>query len=706
MTDPVASNEESRPDQKTGAGWAKFWEKELKASEKLLKPFVKRGKDAVNRYAAETLQDGKSDSSNWFRLNLFSSNVNTLKSMLYGQLPEVSVKRKFDDQDDDVARVAGLILSRMLNYDLQANGEEYDVVLRGVLEDRLLPGLGCAVVRYDMGTDTRQIDSTVWVEDEEDENGGRYETEQIEEEYLDWEDAEIDYHYWGDVRWSWARNWSELRWVAFRSYLTKEAVEERFGEKWAKKLTYKKSEPGADNKEDSFNRDMQDSVSTAEIWEIWDKESQKVFWFQENQSDICDEEDDPLGLDGFFPCPPFLLANSTTTLLMPTSDYYLAKDLYRHIDLLSTRIAVVTQAVKVSGVYDKAQNGLERLFKEATENELLPVDNWAQLAEKGGLAGVVDLVPTLEIAQTLDVLVQQRNQAIELLYQVTGMSDVLRGAATEGQTSATEQELKAKFASVRVQALQDAFATFCTDLMQLKAQVICKHYDIETIAKQANVQAMVQSDQDLVPAALQLLKQPNEIYLRIAIKPETVAMVDFAKKQQERTAFLEAMGFFVQSAQPMIEAAPEAAPTLLEMLKWGMGGFKGSEEIEGVMDEAIDNLRANPPQSQGDDAEAAKAQAEMAKIQGDLQKLEMQRQHDQEKHQFKMREMQAQHETKMAEIQAGFNAAIAELRARTEGKVIEQTAQTEGDIVKTTVDLEAHLEKEDAKADNAANADD
>ena len=701
MTDPVASNEESRPDEKTGAGWAKFWEKELKASEKLLKPFVQRGKDAVNRYAAETIQDGKSDRSNWFRLNLFSSNVNTLKSMLYGQLPEVSVKRKFDDQDDDVARVAGLILSRMLNYDLQANGEEYDVVLRGVLEDRLLPGLGCAVVRYDMGTDTRMIDNTVWNEETEE-----YDTEEIEEEYLDWEDAEIDYHYWGDVRWSWARNWSELRWVAFRSYLTKEAVEERFGEKWAKKLTYKKSEPGADNKEDSFNRDMQDSVSTAEIWEIWDKESQKVFWFQENQSDICDEEDDPLGLDGFFPCPPFLLANSTTTLLMPTSDYYLAKDLYRHIDLLSTRIAVVTQAVKVAGAYDKAQNGLERLFKEATENELIPVDNWAQLAEKGGLAGVLELVPTLEIAQTLDVLVQQRNQAIELLYQVTGMSDVLRGAATEGQTSATEQELKAKFASVRVQALQDTFATFCTDLMQLKAQVICKHYDVETIAKQANVQAMVQSDQDLVPAALQLLKQPNQVYLRIAIKPETVAMVDFAKKQQERTAFLEAMGFFVQSAQPMIEAAPEAAPTLLEMLKWGMGGFKGSEEIEGVMDEAIDNLRANPPQSQGDDAEAAKAQAEMAKIQGDLQKLEMQRQHDQEKHQFKMREMQAQHETKMAEIQASFSAAIAELRARTEGKVIEQTAQTEGDIVKTTVDLEAHLEKEDAKADNAANADD
>lgn len=646
----------------------------------MLKDFHQNGQTAVQQFTSNNLKDEK---SSWFRLNLFNSNINTIKSMLYGQLPEVSVLRKYDDQDDDVARVAGIILERMLNNDIRANGDEYDVVLRGVLEDRLLPGLGTAVVRYDM--DVKTITNKVWNEESS-------EYDETEEEELDWEDAEVDYHYWGDVRWSWSRNWSELRWIAFRSYLTKEKVEERFGDKWAKQLTFKKEDPSTDD-EDMFSRDMQDSVSTAEVWEIWDKESEKVFWFQTGHMDVCDEEDDPLGLTGFFPCPPFFLANPTTTLLVPTSDYHLAKDLYRHIDMLSTRIAIITQAVKVAGVYDKAQNGLERLFKETNENELIPVDNWAQLAEKGGLAGVVDLVPVLEIAKTLDVLVQQRAEAIELLYQSTGMSDILRGAASQSTTSATEQELKAKFASVRVQALQDAFANFCTDLMQLKAEIICKHYEAETIAKQANIQGMSQADQQIAPEAIQLLKQPNEIYMRITIKPETVAMVDFAKKQAERTQFLEALGFFLQSSQPIAEAAPEAAPFLMEMLKWGLAGFKGSEEIEGTLDEAIANVRQNPGKKEDD----GKAEADQMKAQADIQKIQMQQQADKEAHQQKMTEMQAAHQAKMDEIQASFMAAIQELTARTEGKVTEQAAQTEGDIAKTAVDLEATLEKDASK---------
>jgi len=694
------TDSDSRPDEKTDKGWQSFWTTELKDSEKMLRHFRKIGDIATKEY----VDDRQNVESSWFKLNLFNANINTLKSMLYGKLPTVDVERKFSDQDDDVARVASQILQRVLEQDIQANGEEYDTVLRGVLEDRLVPGLGCAVVRYDSAIGTKTvIDSKVVVDEETGETS--IEEIEVEQEYLEWEDAETNYHYWGDICWSWCRNWSEMRWVAFRSYLTKEAAEKRFGKKKADKLKYKKIDPSASDEDQGDDTDS-DFVSKAEIWEIWDKESQQVFWFQQGQLGVLDKQDDPLDLEGFFPCPPFFVSNTTTSLYVPTSDYWMAKDLYREINRLESRIATITEAVRVTGVYDKQQDGVQRMLKEAgSDNQLIPVDNWAMFAEKGGMKGVIDWFPVGEVAGVLNQLVAQRDDQIALLYQVTGMSDILRGAASQSGVSATEQELKAKFSSIRVQALQDSFAKFVSDLMQLKAEIICKHYEPETIVAQANVQNMLAEDQQYVPQAIQLLKNPESMYFRVTIKPESVAMVDFAKKQAERTEYIQALGFFLQSATPVITEEPSTAPFMMKLMKWGLAGFKGSEEIEGVIDAAIEQLERQPPQPKQDpkmQAEQAKAQAEMAKLQGqmqleqqkhqaDMQKLTMERQHDQEKFMFQMREQQASHQADMAKIMAEFQSAMAEIQAKTAGAVTEQAAQTEGKLIETAAQTEAKI---------------
>ncbi len=677
---------DSRPDEKTPDGWAKFWNKELKSSAKTLR---KWRRDAA-KVVKEFVDDRSEGEDTWFKLNLFHSNVTTLMSMMYGNLPQVSVKRRFEDQNDDIARVAGYMLERMLNNDLQENGDEYNVVLRGVLEDRLVPGMGCAVVRYDM--ETKTIDSKVWNEEQQDMS----DTEQVE--MLDWEDASVSYMYWGDILWGWTRNWSEMRWIGFRHYLTKEKAEARFGKKWADQLKYQTNK-AANEELEGWDRDSADSVDKAEIWEIWDKESEKVFWHQENQELILDSDEDPLGLENFFPCPPLFIANTTTTLYRPVSDYWMAKDLYMEINRLETRIALITEAVKVVGVYDKQQEGVQRMLKEGIENDLVPVDNWAMMAEKGGLKGVVDWFPVQDVVNTLAKLQERRNDSINLLYQVTGMSDILRGADTAGGVTATEQELKAKFASVRVQALQDAFAHFCSDLMQIKAEIICKHFDVQTIVQQSNVQGLVPEDQQLVPQALQLLKTPDQMRFRVEIKPESVAMVDFAKKQQERTDFIQALGFFLQSAQPIAETSPGSTPYMLKMLQWGLAGFKGSEEIEGVLDAAIEDLQQNPPGEQNDnEAEQLKAQVEMQKAQAKMQELQMKMQHDSQKHQFEMRELQASHQADMAKLMGQFQTDMAKLQAQVSGKVTEQAAQTEGKLIETAAQTEAKLETTEAAA--------
>lgn len=582
------------------SGWQKRWTKEMTASKKMLDKFIEQGEKVMDRYLDKRDDTLSIDAT---RLNLFHSGINTVRSMLYGQVPKVDFDRRYADPDDDVARVGTLILERMLNADIERPNDDFTAVLRSCLDDRLLPGMGTARVRYEADIENRTV-AAIYDEDDETELAPEY-TESV----LKFEQACVDYVYWKDFRWSYARTWHEVRWLAYRSYLDYDQLVKRFGEEKAKKITLT----------DQFDKNEKDAWQKGEVWEIWNKENKKVYWWASGMDEILDDKEDTLGLKDFFPGPRPMLANATTDLLVPRADFVITQDLYNEIDQLHTRISILTKACRVIGVYDKNSAELQRMLKEGRENDMIPVENWAMFGEKNGLKGVVDWFPLEAVVNTLDKLRELRSEQIALLYQVTGLSDIMRGQS-EGsdRVSATEQSIKAKFASVRMQALQDEFARFGTDLMRIKAEVIAKHCSDETILKASNLQFT--PDAQYAQPALELLRSQEDFVWRVAVRPESMAMVDYQALQAERGEFLNAIATFMQSAAPMLERLPNSLPTLLEFLKWGLAGFKGSQQIEGVMDRAVKEATEaakNPPQPKPDPA-MVKAQAEIGVMQEEL----------------------------------------------------------------------------------------
>ena len=624
---------------KTPTGWYQRWQSELSASEKMLKRWHKRGNKTIEVF---TDKRGAGESE-YFKLNLFNSTVSVMRSLLFGKTPKVDVTRRYADPDDDVARVAAEILYRLLNNDTEESGRDFATALRCSLDDRLLPGFGLARVRYELETTEREIDATFGVDGEE-------LTPAFTDEQILSEEVAIDYVHWRDVRWGWARNWSDLPWLAFRSYLSKDEARRRFGDKAADNLDYKVRH--AANKRDSTLANVADNWQKAEIWEIWNKSDRTVYWVSLGHDRLLDKKDDPFGLQGFWPCPKAMIANLTTTLMLPVPDYYIAQDLYREVDQLQTRIATLTEAVKAVGVYDSSCEGVQRMFKEGVENDLIPVENWSQFAEKGGIKGTVDWMPIQDVVNALDKLTARRDDAIALLYQVTGLSDMMRGAATsQGRVSATEQSLKARFGSIRIQALQDEFARFASDLAALKAEVICKHFDPQTIIEQSNMTHSF--DRQLLGPAIELLKSSRAASWRIAIKPENVAMTDYAQLQSERSEYINALAMFMQSASPLVQYEPAAAPVLTELLKWGLAGFKGSSEVEGIIDKAIEQMQKKGQQPEQKEPSPEEIKARM-----------------------KQAEIGAKHQAKMAEIAADSQADQALIAAKTQGAIAEEEAET------------------------------
>ena len=681
---------ESRKDFKnTPSGQYKYWMRELSAAEKLLRDFTKIGGKVVRKFKGG--QRGGRDimaaegRTGGFRLNLFHSNVITLQSMLYGNLPKVDVKRRHDDPLDDKGRVAALILQRLLNNDVQDNGKEYNSVLRAVLQDRLLPGLGCARVRYKVAASA-------------DGNG------------VESEEAPIDYYHWRDVRWGWARTFSAVPWIGFRSFLTKDAVEARFGPEVAKAVELSAQTVSSDEKDAQDDADTDSAWNKAEIWEIWDKKAKKIIWLSPGYDKVLDSKDDYLKLSGFYPCPPFLLANATTSLYVPTSDYYLAQDLYHEIDLLQTRISIITEAVKVVGVYDRSADGIQRMFDEGVDNDLIPIDNWALFGEKGGIAGQIDWVPIEAVTAALDKLQEMRTETIQLLQQTTGMSDIMRGQLENQHEGVGQTQAKAKFGSVRVQALQDEFATFATDLLQLKAEIVGKHFSPESIAKYANLDETF--DRDIVPQAIELLKNPQEARMRVDIRPESIAMVDYGELKMERTDFLTAVATFMQSAAPILEQEPSSKPFLLTMMQWGLAGFKGSQSIEGVLDKAIEAALQEQQNGQGkpeDDgaaAEQAKAQGAMEleklKQQGQMAAIEAKKEADmairEQDMQMDMQVRTHDSEAKTEEIIADMQSELAIIKAKLTADTQLEAQSSEINVLQNAAAVQAEMQKDAASA--------
>src|SRR5690349_2607143 len=112
------------------------------------------------------------------------------------------------------------------------------------------------------------------------------------------------------------------------------------------------------------------------------------------------------------------------------------------------------------------------------------------------------------------------------------MSDIMRGPASAAGTTATEQKINAQIGSARIDALQEEFATFASDLLNKKWQIIRRFYEPERIIKLSNIentpdaQAVGPDGIPLLQAAIALIKNPDEFDMRVSVRAESMAAVD------------------------------------------------------------------------------------------------------------------------------------------------------------------------------------
>lgn len=630
-----------------------FWKGEIDLYERTVDKWHRRGRKIMKRY--KDVRSPREEAVT--RFNILWANVQTRLPALYARDPIPEVERRFKDRDP-IGRCVSDVLERCLDYTVQ-HCNPFGRIIRQSVLDYELAGRGTVWVRYVPHMKGRNPES----EDQGSSGGGEdvdspnqepqgveisnEADDEVEEEELSYEETILDYVYWEDFGHTWARTWDEVRAVWRRVYLDRDELEERFGEK-------AKDVPLDWSPKSITDSKVRLESKKAAVYEIWDKHDHKLIWVTKNHPQTLDERDDTLGLEHFFPCPPPLYANLAPDELVPTPNFVYYQDQANEIDELSGRIVSIGKALKVAGVRDSSAEGLDRLLSEGVENQLVPVDGWMALKEKGGLAGVMELLPLKEIAETLGFLREQRQTMIDDVYQITGISDIIRGLSEPNET-ATAQQIKGQFSVLRLSDAQTEVQRFCRDTIRIMAEVI-SDYDIETIkaisgvnlltnAEKQQLQAQVAQQQamqqpqgqmqqgqlhpmqapqggagpgqaPISPDRIKLLKEPtweeveellsNSVLreFRVDVETDSTIRTDEQADKQARMEFLTAAAGFMQQAAV---APPSMIPAVGEMFLFGVRGFKTARNLERVFEDCMDELKNAPPKP---DPEMQKIQAQ------------------------------------------------------------------------------------------------
>jgi len=618
------------------------WLAEIKAALKREKSWRKDAKAVLDRYRNE---QNKSDVGNTGGFNILWSNTETLRNATYNQPPRPDVRQRWQSKDP-LALACAQVLDRSLEYVLDV-GNFHSAAIASVL-DFFLPGRAVMRVRYEPEIAQQALPDGNFVDMVAGEN--------IVFEPVSYKDfCHAD-----------APSWNRVEWAAFRHWMTKADVKAYFPDVDADQLCYVEGahegrDEGTDYASQSSHDDGEhtDKDARAEIWEVWSRRDKLVLWVSKGLESALKYEEPPLDLENFYPCPAPMYAVPSPDSLMPATLYSQYEEQARELDVLTRRIEATGKIVKWRGLYAGSLGAeVERVLTTAGDGDLIPTEREEALIERGGFQGCLWLFPVKDAVETLSKLYEQREATKQTIYEITGISDILRGVSKASET-ATAQQIKAAWGSSRVDGYKREIQRFLADTLRLAAEIISETYQIQTLAEitglnfptaeqkaqaQAQLQAIDMQGQQAMQAAQmgnpdaqkaveQLKGQKEQIQklldtpawediqgvlqsdLQRSYKVEIETDSTIAPNQQQDLKDLsdtmQAIGGFGQVFLPGVQAGIIPADLFMEILRAIMQKTPLSNMLTDKFDEYMDQLgSSNPLQKQID---ALKGELEQAK---------------------------------------------------------------------------------------------
>src|SRR6056300_1549232 len=662
---------------------SRFWLQQLMIAEKEHRDFWEAAEKFEKRYLNERININRKNAGK--RFQIVFANTETVMSALYAKQAKPDVRQRWSDANDKTARTIADMTEKALSF-LQ-DTTEHDKVNRRAVKDMCLAGRG--IVRGCYEAETDEVDGNEII--------GR---QMIRDEHV----------YYRNFLHSQAESWSDVWWCGFRHYMTRADLRDQ-GFDNADDIPLDWTPDLEGHKRDS---DVPEDLKRAEVWEIWHKPKRERLWVVKGYPYILRADEDPYQLEEFWPLAEPIQGVWTNCTFVPRSPIVEYEDQIDDLDEITDRISRLTKALKRRGAYDAAIKELKRLAR-ANDNEFIPIENFAAFAQAGGFQGAFqteDLKPAIDV---LTGLYAQRQQLIETIYEVTGISDIMRGQSQASET-ATAQSIKAQYGSARIKERQQDVQRWIRDTMRIKAELIAEHVEPNILMEmtgeklpsmaelqaqyaQIQMQAMMTGQKPPPPPGedvltidqvIEIMRSDRLRSYHIDIETDSTIFEDAAQEKQDRVELLQSMATFMNNAMPLVQmGGPPMEKLTLAMLEFGVRGFKGSRAMEDALDEMkqeMEELAQQPPEPPPPDPQE---EVEKLKLQG----LQMKTEADQAKSQMDMQAKQQQLQADMMKIQAEIEANSIAMQ--------QQLAKQEMDMAAYTRKFELDMERMEEMAERS-----
>lgn len=701
--DIAAPGGEAEEDKFADKRDAKPWLEAIKEAEKYFADYNDKCDKIDELYAdLKKLSNGSAER----QMQIFWANLEVLKPSIYARapVPVVAARFKGKSKKKELLRHSAEILERSMVTSFDR--EDINETMIGLRDDLAISARG-----------------VVWMRLED------YEGEKVCYDHVDRKDFLHDP----------ARKWKEVGWVARKTYQTMEEMRERFEEtsddEYLKAVYSERKEDDEDHSGDK----------KACVWEIWHKGKEATVWVAEGCENVLDIREPILDLHGFFPCPRPAYGTVERGTLKPVPDFVYYKDQVEEINELTARISALSESLRMKGFYaggnEDIASAIETAVKQQDNNAILiPIPNFAAMGG-ASLKDAVIWMPVNEVAQVIVQLIALRKQLIEDVYQITGISDIMRGNTDANETLGAQQ-LKSQYGSVRVRDRQAELVRIARDITRIAAEIIAENFSPETImqmsqydevptneelqqqmaqvqqqiqqiemqvrqaaqnpqivqqaqqnpeqAQQMLAQAKQQVDQGnqqlqqmqnalTFEKVLEFIKSERTRPFALEIETDSTIQPDEDAQKQRTTEFLGALSQALSQLAPMVASQPQSAEFASEVLKFAVAPFRAGRSLESSIENFAEQVKQVAGQ-QKEDPRAAQAKMEAETMQAEFAM-------ERKKSELKMQEMQAQSQIKQVENAMKIQEIQAKAQADAE-KSRADMAKAQAEIQKTRAEVE------------------
>ena len=502
-------------EKKSSEKWL-YWSMQMRAAQSNERRFRDEGIAAEKSYFGdeEKAFNDKEYLKDENKTNIIHANIEVLKPLLFSDVPDPIIRRRFGGDGGNREaedRIAAIVCQRLAEYLIETSG--FETAMELSRDDWLIPGRGTARAIYKAEYEQKPVIDPMTGQAALDP-----ETDMpVMQEVKIKETVKCRHWPWQRTFYGAANTWDDIPYIMFETPMTKDKVKKRFDkedQEGAQQISELMNYPikglkngtnvdgSTDMKGYESDTDKETSGSSSVspndqcmVYEIWDRESKSVIWWSPHyREDVLDESDDPLGLEDFFDTPKPLLAVTKGGSLTPRPEIAFYRARAEEIDIATKKLHSLLEIISVSGFYPgNAVAEVEEILKG--ENKLVAIANWAAFMEKGGSGGMIQWLDISAIVNAAQALIQMSERSKQSLYEISGISDIVRGQSDPNETLGAQQ-LKGNYANIRLRDKQRKMHLFAREMIKLMVEISLEHFDIKTIKDITNLQ-LVETDAEL-----------------------------------------------------------------------------------------------------------------------------------------------------------------------------------------------------------------